>query len=217
MSLSHSPGIVTNGIVLYLDAANTKSYPGSGTTWFDLSGNSNNFTISGTLTHNTANGFSGFSSSNKIFSSTFKPTNLKQSQGGVGYTTLVWARCTTITGWQKLIGNSDTENYIDLYAGVSNATYRQEDGSSLFYNNNISVTNNSFVLSDSVWRMLGSTNLNGGMQTTPTTNFGIGNEGDATYNYPWSGNIVVVQIYNRILTDAEIKQNFNALRGRFGV
>jgi hypothetical protein len=40
-----APNIVTDGLVLYLDAANTKSYPGSGTTWFDISGNNRNFTL----------------------------------------------------------------------------------------------------------------------------------------------------------------------------
>ena len=45
MSLHHSPKIVTNGLVLCIDSANVKSYPGSGTTLFDISGNS----ITGTL------------------------------------------------------------------------------------------------------------------------------------------------------------------------
>ncbi len=45
MSLHHSPRIVTDGLVLYLDAANPKSYPGTGTSWYDLSGNGNNGTL----------------------------------------------------------------------------------------------------------------------------------------------------------------------------
>jgi hypothetical protein len=45
MALSHSPSIVTNSLVLCLDAANPKSYPGSGTTWTDLSGLGNNGTL----------------------------------------------------------------------------------------------------------------------------------------------------------------------------
>jgi hypothetical protein len=39
MALYHSPLVVTDGLVLYLDAANRKSYPGTGTTWYDLTGN----------------------------------------------------------------------------------------------------------------------------------------------------------------------------------
>ncbi len=45
MAFHHSPRIVTDGLVLYLDAANSKSYPGSGTNWYDLSGNKNDFVI----------------------------------------------------------------------------------------------------------------------------------------------------------------------------
>jgi hypothetical protein len=45
MSVNYNPRIVTDGLVLALDAANTKSYPGSGTTWTDLSGRGNNFTL----------------------------------------------------------------------------------------------------------------------------------------------------------------------------
>jgi len=45
MGLAHSPSIVRDGLVFYLDAANSKSYPASGTTWFDLSGNGNNGTL----------------------------------------------------------------------------------------------------------------------------------------------------------------------------
>ena len=55
MALRHSPKIVTDGLVLALDAANTRSYPGSGSTWFDLSGNNHNATLN-SVTHSTVNG-----------------------------------------------------------------------------------------------------------------------------------------------------------------
>jgi hypothetical protein len=54
MGLGHSPSIVRDGLVLYLDAANPKSYPGSGTTWFDLMGSNNGTFING-ATHNSNN------------------------------------------------------------------------------------------------------------------------------------------------------------------
>src|SRR6056300_111169 len=47
MALAYNSRIVRDGLVLHLDAANVKSYPGSGSTWFDLSGNGNNFTLAG--------------------------------------------------------------------------------------------------------------------------------------------------------------------------
>jgi hypothetical protein len=48
--------IVTNGLVLSLDAADKNSYPGSGTVWSDLSGNNNNNTLVATPTFSSANG-----------------------------------------------------------------------------------------------------------------------------------------------------------------
>ena len=56
MSLSHSPKIVTNGLVLCLDAADKKSYPGTGTTWFDRSGRGNHGTLVNSPTFNSTNG-----------------------------------------------------------------------------------------------------------------------------------------------------------------
>ena len=56
MSLNHSPKIVTDGLVLCLDAASRKSYPGSGTTWFDRSGNGNNGTLTNGPTFSSDNG-----------------------------------------------------------------------------------------------------------------------------------------------------------------
>jgi hypothetical protein len=59
--------------------------------------------------------------------------------------------------------------------------------------------------------------MNSGTLTNPTDAFGIGSEGDAQFNYPWIGNIAAVMIYNRVLSSTEMTQNFNAMRGRFGV
>ncbi len=56
MSLLHSPKIVTNGLVLCLDAASRKSYPGTGNVWRDLSGNGNNGTLTNGPTFSSANG-----------------------------------------------------------------------------------------------------------------------------------------------------------------
>lgn len=216
MGVTYNSSIVTNGLVLCLDAGNPRSYS-SGSTWYDISGNGNNFTLNGTLTHSATLGFSGFSQTNRWFRNNF-PSNLKTSQGGAGLTTCVWARCTAApANWQKLIGNGDEQGYIDLYASAGSARYYQEDGSTLYYNEGILVANNTLIISDSVWRLYISTNLNSGPVTNPTDAFGIGSEGDGAYNYPFSGNIMSVMMYNRVLSQTEMTQNFNAFRGRFGV
>ena len=56
MAISYNPSSVTSGLVLCLDAGNTKSYPGSGTTWTDLSGNGNTGTLTNGPTYSSANG-----------------------------------------------------------------------------------------------------------------------------------------------------------------
>jgi hypothetical protein len=56
MAFNYSPKIITDGLVLYLDAANTRSYPTNGTIWSDLSRNNNNGTLINGPTFNSANG-----------------------------------------------------------------------------------------------------------------------------------------------------------------
>jgi hypothetical protein len=56
MGVTYNPRIVTDGLVLALDAGNTKSYPGSGTTWTDLSGNGNNGSLENGVGYNGSNG-----------------------------------------------------------------------------------------------------------------------------------------------------------------
>ena len=58
MAYSNGPKIVTDGLVLCLDAANSKSYPGTGTAWNDLSGNGNNGTLINGVGYNSNNGVS---------------------------------------------------------------------------------------------------------------------------------------------------------------
>jgi hypothetical protein len=56
MGTNYSPCIVTDGLKLYLDAFNTASYSGTGTTWYDISGNSINATLVSSPTYNVSNG-----------------------------------------------------------------------------------------------------------------------------------------------------------------
>jgi hypothetical protein len=134
---------------------------------------------------------------------------------------MVFAKNTNPTaGWQKLIGQSDSDAYIDLYARAGTSTYWQEDGSTVYIDGN-QVTNNTYVLGNTGFHLLSSTNINSGTTTTPTTTFSIGNEPSGSLAgsnaYPWYGNIAIVQVYNRVLSLAEIKQNYNAQKSRFGL
>jgi hypothetical protein len=65
MALAHSPSVITDGLMVYLDAANTRSYPGTGNTWYDLRGN-RNFTLQNNppFFANSAGGSIGFTAAN---------------------------------------------------------------------------------------------------------------------------------------------------------
>jgi hypothetical protein len=67
MATNYNPGIVTSGLVLCLDAGNTKSYPGSGTTWTDLSGNGNTGTLVNSPSYSSS-GYFSFDGTNKSVS-----------------------------------------------------------------------------------------------------------------------------------------------------
>ena len=117
MSLFHSPRIVTDGLVLCLDAGNTKSYPGSGTTWTDLSGRRNNGTLTNGPTFDSANGGS------IVFDGTNDTVSIPASANqvfGTGDYTLEW--------WSK---TSDTDGgYALSAADFLNITW---SGSTLYY------------------------------------------------------------------------------------
>ena len=77
MALSHSPSIITDSLILCLDAANTKSYPGSGTVWTDLSGNGNNVTLTNGPTYSSVDGRSIVFDGTNDYADFFAPNFLK--------------------------------------------------------------------------------------------------------------------------------------------
>ena len=217
--------IVQQGLVLNLDAGNPYSYAGAGTTFYDVSGAGNDFTIQGNVTWDAINGFSNFDgnstgSGNKIYRNSF-PQNLKTSQGGNGYTIMVVARSTYAGSWRKLIGNGDGENYIDLYQNSTGYTWHQDGSGETLYVDGVQVGNDTYVMYNAGFHFYAATNLNNGLTSNPTYALTIGNEPNSSPNgtntYPWIGNIAIVLMYNRVLTTTELLQNYNALKGRFGL
>ena len=216
--------VIRPGLIAYLNAFDQDSYAGTGTVVYDLSGNNNNFNILGNVTWDGVNGFGNFTgnstgSGNKlqaITASAFQ--NLKTSQNGYGYTVCVWAKSTGGGGaWRKLIGNSDGDNYIDLYQSSAAQGYWHQDGSgdTLYVNDGNYYVNDSFSMTDSVWRMYSAVNFNGGTVTNPAGTLSIGNE-PTSNAYPWTGQIGAVMIYNRVLSKQELANNFFAFNSRFG-
>jgi hypothetical protein len=212
MSLSHSPSLVLPGLVLCLDAANSKSYPGSGTTWTDLSGNGNNGTLVNGVGYNSGNlGSLSFDGSNDYITSSFATTS------GQAVTYCGWLYSTETTSIYKNFVDSvtarpmiwwNTSGQIEFDAAfyTTPAVYRNQ-----WVYVALSKPSGSSSASYYVNGVLVGT---GSAYTTPALTPTWFNRAAAQ---TWKGNASNVQIYNRALTVAEIQQNFNALRSRFSV
>ena len=120
MGLAHSPRIVTDSLVLCLDAANTKSYGGSGTTWTDLSGNGNDFTLVNGVGYDSGNnGSLSFDGSNDYATRAHDSNNELASTAlnfSTALTISVWFYSgNAITSWLYLKGRTDADHYNPLF------------------------------------------------------------------------------------------------------
>ena len=219
-------GIVQSGLVLNLDAGVSNSYPGTGTTWADLSGNGFNSTLVNGVGYNTTNGgrlvFDGVDDTvTGVHSASLDLT------GSV--TCEAWFRLTnTRTDWVRVLGKGDSTNrtYGLWYNQSTSAFLYQRYGSS-----NIGIGYSATVELNTWYHLVGTSSgtshvmyLNGvirGSTTSGSTFFSSTNpytiaKADTMHTFH-VGEIAVARIYNRGLSLAEVLQNFNATRSRYGI
>ena len=230
MSYTNGPKIVTNGLVLYLDAGNSKSYPGSGTAWNDLSGNNNNGTLVNGVGYSSGNGGSlSFDGSNDYVSVADshllnQTTNLSIScwinfnVGSINSRTIFCGKGTgnsaaTTQYWLEKLSN----NSINFYCSIT--IDRNLNSNFIVTNNlwyNIVGTYNGSVMRLYVNGLLrNSLNITGSITTTNTI-LGIGRLG--TFNALYSNALISnFCFYNQTLSTNQVLQNYNALKGRFGL
>jgi hypothetical protein len=236
MATNYGPRVITDGLVLALDAADPNSYPGSGTTWSDLSG----FGRNGTLINMEIPG--DYSNSIGYFNFSldeWADCSLSSGLTGTGF----W----TMESWFKVNGPPSNASYMNVIVdtnatgGTSNMLAVDYGGTSLGGSQNqlvyasrttSYVTLLGPVLTQGVWYHAsvvrnGTTDTklytNGNLSNTYSGNIPTGTQplvriGRWTDGTVYSNtSISSVKIYNRALTASEIQQNFNALRGRFGI
>jgi hypothetical protein len=201
MGINYNPKIVTNGLVLCLDAANTKSYPGSGTTWTDLSGNGNHFTIDESgFTYNSSGYFSmglgGISKSGTM--------NVSST-----CTCVIWIKTSDLQAlfWRSPISSA---YYLGAYSS-SNKFYNSNCGSPTFFMDTVSKANIYDNLPDNQWHMVEFKSVDF------TTWNGFWFNKYSSFLFNTGAEISYLSIYNRNLTESESIQNFNATRGRYGI
>lgn len=234
------PSILTNGLVMALDAANSKSYPGSGTTWTDLSGNGNSGTLTNGPTFNSANGgtiiFDGVD--DRISVSDF-------NYGRTGCTVASWVKYNaTTTGYKEgIVSKWQTGAGIinEFILGSSQGVEGTAPGNPYFYifntnNQSVGIADTSTIMVVGTWyHVLGTFDglnvriyLNGqyrGISTNSTSStiktvasqpIALASFG-STFQYNTNCHISLAQIYNRALTPSEVLQNYNSQKSRFNL
>lgn len=223
ISLAPKPEIVTLGLSTWLDANNPASYPGSGTTWIDLSGYGANQTLVGSPTYTA--GFPSYFSFDGFtqYSTGSTPYVLPPNT----YTKMVWFQITL--GADNNLVSSDTGGHYmffsgtsTLYAGNSNVgpPYVPGFGSSTTFNSDTWYCATVVFSDPQIWIY-----VNGIQNDFDPTYSAGGHGGDGSINLACfgpggnllNGKIAEVYCYSRALNASEVLQNFNATRSRYGV
>ena len=222
MSLIHSPQIVTNGLILCVDGANKKSYPGSGAAWSDISGSGNDGTLVNSPTYNSSNyGYLVFNGTNNYVTI---PDNANlRFNSTQAFTLSVWAKPAALpNGWWGIVTKSrDSSPWYGIWIDPSNRITWGSSTNNIFGPVITTQWQNIVISKDSSARYmyLNGVLINttaGAIDVSGTAALNIGNSSSAVGEY-FNGSIQAVKLYNRSLTQAEITQNFNALRGRYGI
>jgi hypothetical protein len=247
MSVNRGPKIINDGLVLHLDAANSKSYSGSGTVWNDLSGNGNNGTLQNGVGYNTDNkGSLVFNGTNFVtLPTSILPNQLFADVNGE-WTVSCWFRfpispvgTRSLNASWSLVGRAGgiaTAGHFILFVGsATDTTYGQYAPYKLASTvrgavtiiSPSSVNTNTYNYVALTWNSSSGfvyfnndnpKSMNVG--TAPQqayAAFYIGSNINMPQSHYYDGNISQVFIYNRSLTQQEIEQNYNATKGRFSL
>ena len=238
MGLNHSPKIVTDGLIAGWSAADKNSYPGSGTTWYDLARNVSNLTLTNGPVFNSSNGGNiQFDGTDDYAATTSTPSSL---QGDPNLTVWGFFRRTeaninsngiwgiggedTYRGINCWNYNNTNEITIDTWSSstfTSGVTYPQNEWVFVAWQKTAGAMTRANCI---IWRNLVSytgTQLTVLRAEGPAPN--INNYGltigsiSRTTSYCAGMDVGCFYIYNRVLTSNEIAQNYNALKTRFGL
>jgi hypothetical protein len=219
--------IIQQGLVLNIDAANPYSYGGAGTTVYDTS----NTTLSWTATNTTYNTdpikyFSFNGSNSSLVSST---STAYDSQT---ITMECWFYPNSLTQNGFLFEKGAVNTQYSMFLATDGAFYFRTFGGTI--NNQDTTFTSSTYLTANAWNHIvctyngsakiiyvngaqaASANASGTLNTGQTNQY-IGKYGSAADNYPFNGRIAESRVYNIALSAAQVLQNYNATKGRFGL
>jgi hypothetical protein len=212
MSLNHSPAIVTDGLVLCLDAANQRSYPKSGATWSELSGNGNHGAL-----QNMENNFDAGNKGSLTFDGSNEYVDCGYPSISVGKLTInTWINLNAVNIFQHLVDSSSNSWHLAVL-----------DSNKPYFYNGATFHTLTETISTNTWYMItgvqGSTldlYINGVLSQSISSNINV-----TTYNIHigrwqsggrnFNGKMSNISIYNRALTADEVRQNYEATVGRY--
>ena len=237
MGISGGPDMIQDGLLISLDASDRNSYVSGSTTWFDASGNSNSGSLVNGPTFNSFNGGSiVFDGTNDYI---LLPANFFNPDSGSPFTVSFWFKTATagiILGQQNTITPNISSGYVPaIYTDNAGKIRTSCFWGGAISNNSVStltVTDNTWhnivvtfasnsqisYIDNTLFATLSKTQTNYaavyyyfiGAGTWSTW---LGTTGNPFFN----GNIANMTFYNRALSAAEIQQNYNALKSRFGL
>ena len=215
--------VVDGNLKLWLDAGQTTSYSGTGTTWTDLSGSGNNGTLTASPTFDSITGGGTFTFNG---SSQYATTTLNSGTISDG----------TLSAWCYPIASPNSSNFDGIIdgdlpgsygtgIGVNNGTYQAILNNQFWTTIGQAVTLNQWVMVSMTFTATTAVFYLNGTQAasltytrgavTPGTNYLVGKSA-ANARY-FNGRISTAMVYDRALTADEIAQNFNALRRRYNI
>ena len=236
--MNFGPSIITDGLVFNFDAANQASYPGSGTTWKDLSSNELDNTIAGSPTYETANGggfvFDGADDyAQRLNDTTFNSINeftfnfWVKYASGVNLTSLIGK---PRSGWADALRIGYTADTTTLFYSLQGTTRCKNTDVTL---STTEFTNICFVQNPSESSNLDKTKfyINGAAISNESVGYALTSvdaptfpliiggwrQGNSGVGSTWKGNMNIAQMYNRALSASEVLHNYNALKSRFGL
>ena len=234
------PHIVTDGLVLSLDAANTKSYQSGSATWFDKSGNGNNGTLTNGPTFSSLNGgsivFDGvddyadcgnptslnFNTGSFTINCWFKPSS---TQAGGNFPALIeksngdfTSPSSGVTGWILLYFTNDNQYVFrlgDSSAAMDNLSFPLTVANDNIWKNLTVTVSSTTLIGYYNGIVVGSTTrtLTGSVNTSVNLNIGRWR----AFTRELNTSISQVQIYNRVLSAQEILQNYTATKSRYNL
>ncbi len=227
MGLDHSPNVVTDGLVFYLDAANTRSYSGSGNTIYNLS-------LSASIGATKSSGVSLTSNPDKLefLTDNFLVSDCLLSSGN-SFTVSMWFKRVQNFFWTSLFGNevwNSSTGYVARLESSSTVRFsRGGDGVGIVYSNaalvssnfnfytfvkNPSGTNSHIYLNGNI---VASGSLENVSVSKPFVLNGRNANDGSSYVDARASQMSSVLVYNRALTEQEVVQNYNATKRRYGL